>query len=209
MSRSHSFNPALSKLLAHSLPLFCSQLLSLQPAILLPITGSRFLWVRYPGLTPLSTNSSWFLWLIAVRSSMIQRCPASQRVTVVLNLDYDGFAKTDLFSRVQTNETGGKKGGSRFEIMKINENHPTMKIVYWTSSWFVIVEWSMLSNSGAHFWLDLVRSSSAGFSKCTRWLSMMHIRELRRMQQCQNLGNWICGCQSKWGPQNAVVEVPS
>ena len=61
---------------------------------------------------------------------MIQRCPASQRVTVVLNLDYDGFAKTDLFSRVQTNETGGKKGGSRFEIMKINENHPPMKIVY-------------------------------------------------------------------------------
>ena len=57
----------------------------------------------------------------------------------------------DLLSNVQTNERSGKKENSIFEIMKII--NITWISFYGTSSWFVTVEWFILSNSRSHFWL--------------------------------------------------------
>lgn len=105
----------------------------------------------------------------------------------------------DLLSRVQTNERSGKKREFNFWD---HENHQYyMNIILWNIQLICHCRMVHSKQFPIAFLIGIwcQRSSNAGFSKCTRWLSMMHIRELKRMKQCQKLGNSIWGCQSKWG----------
>lgn len=97
----------------------------------------------------------------------------------------------------ETREVAKKK--IQFEIMKIINIY--MNIILWNIQLIchcrMVHSKQFLCTFLIGIWCQ--RSSNAGFSKCTRWLSMMHIRELKRMQQCRKLGNCIWGCQSKRG----------